>query len=176
MIALRPEPAVATGPIGVGTGLYSGCSGCHGAAGEGGVGYAFNNGSVVATFPHIEDQLRWVKLGSDAYKNAGVQIAGDPNRAGGPHIAGVKGVMPAQAGSLSDAQILAVVCHERYDLAGADMAGAFAEEYALWCAPDSVVYAALLDGSATFATVNTKFADKGVLEIGAVPLAGTTAG
>ncbi|CAB4363031.1 unannotated protein [freshwater metagenome] len=176
VIALRPEPAVATGPIGVGTGLYSGCSGCHGAAGEGGVGYAFNNGSVVATFPHIEDQLRWVKLGSDAYKNAGVQIAGDPNRAGGPHIAGVKGVMPAQAGSLSDAQILAVVCHERYDLAGADMAGAFAEEYALWCAPDSVVYAALLDGSATFATVNTKFADKGVLEIGAVPLAGTTAG
>jgi hypothetical protein len=104
VLALRPEPVKAVGPLGVGTTTYSGCAGCHGNSGEGGIGYAFVNGSVTTTFPHIEDQLRWVKLGSDAYKNAGVQIAGDPNREGGAHIAGATGVMPAQAAGLSDAR------------------------------------------------------------------------
>ena len=171
VLALRPEPVKAVGPLGVGTTTYSGCAGCHGNSGEGGIGYAFVNGSVTTTFPHIEDQLRWVKLGSDAYKNAGVQIAGDPNREGGAHIAGATGVMPAQAAGLSDAEILAVVCHERYDLAGADEA---AEEFTLWCADDSAIFAALEAGEATFADLHTQF--DGVLEIGDVPLAGTTAG
>ena len=63
-----------------------------------------------------------------------------------------------------------------YDLAGADLAGAFAEEYALWCAPDSLVYAELTSGAATFDDLHEKIADKGILPIGAVPLAGTTAG
>ncbi len=173
VLALRPEAAKAVGPLGAGTTLYSGkgCSGCHGAAGEGGIGYAFNNGAVVKTFPHIEDQLRWVSLGSAAYKSAGVQIAGDPNREGGPHIAGALGVMPNQTPGLSDAEILAVVCHERYDLAGGDEASA---EFLQWCAPDSAIYAALEAGTATFSDLHTQF--EGVLEIGAVPLAGTTAG
>ncbi|MDO8391144.1 MAG: hypothetical protein Q7V57_11700 [Actinomycetota bacterium] len=173
VIALRPVPVKATGPLGAGTKLYTGCAACHGDAGQGGIGYAFTNGSVIATFPHIEDQLRWVALGSDAYRNAGVDIAGDPNREGGAHIAGALGVMPNQAPTLTDAQILAVVCHERYALGGGDEASA---EFALWCATDAPVYLALEAGTASFDNVHEQFAADGVLEIGRVPLAGTTAG
>lgn len=174
VLALRPEPAKASGPLTTGASIYTGkgaCSGCHGAAGEGGLGYAFNNGQVMLTFPHIEDQLRWVKLGTVAYQNAGVEIYGDPNREGGPHIAGVKGgVMPGQAAALTDAEILAVVCEERYGVGGGDEASA---EFTTWCADGSAIYAALLAGDATFDDLHTKF--EGVLEIGSVPLAGTTA-
>lgn len=173
VLALRPEPAKASGPLSTGASIYTGkgaCSGCHGTAGEGGLGYAFNNGQVLLTFPHIEDQLRWVKLGTVNYQNAGVEIYGDPNREGGPHIAGVKGVMPGQAAALTDAEILAVVCEERYGVGGGDEASA---EFATWCADDSAIYAALLAGDATFDDLHTKF--EGVLEIGSVPLAGSPA-
>ena len=44
--------------------------------------------------------------------------------AGGPRTAGSLGAMPAQGtlagGDLTDDEILAVVCHERYTLGGAD--------------------------------------------------------
>ena len=173
VLALRPEPAKASGPLSSGVAVYNGkgaCSGCHGAAGEGGLGYTFNNGQVLLTFPHIEDQLRWVKLGTVNYQNAGIESYGDPNREGGAHITGVKGVMPGQAGALTDAEILAVVCEERYGLGGGDEAST---EFATWCADDSAIYAALLAGDATFDDLHTKF--EGVLEIGSVPLAGSSA-
>ena len=88
------------------------CSSCHGGAGEGGVGYPFANGEVIKTFPHIEDQLRFVYFGSQAYQDAGVDIYGNPDREGGPHLTKARGVMPAQGGSLTDVEILNVVCHE----------------------------------------------------------------
>ena len=132
---------------------------------------AFINCTVIATFPHIEDHLRWVKLGSEAYKAAGIDIAGDPNRAGGAHITGAIGAMPGWGSSLTDAQILAVVCHERYDLAGGDEAS---EEFALWCATDAPAYLAIEAGTATFDDVHEQF--EGVIAIGSVPVAGTTAG
>ena len=66
--------------------MYTGCSSCHGAGGEGGVGYAFADGEVLKTFPHIEDQLRWVYVGTDAYVAAGVDVYGNPDRAGGAHV------------------------------------------------------------------------------------------
>ena len=88
--AVTTQAKEAAGPLGVGAEIYSsaGCSGCHGADGGGGVGYAFTNGEVLKTFPHIEDQLRWVYYATDAYNLAGVEIAGDPNREGGPHVVG----------------------------------------------------------------------------------------
>ena len=46
------------GPLGDGVEVYSNCAGCHGADGGGGVGYAFTDGEVLATFPHIADQIR----------------------------------------------------------------------------------------------------------------------
>ena len=171
VLALRPEPVTAEGPLGVGTQNYSNCSGCHGANGEGGVGFAFTNGSVIASYPHIEDQLRWVKLGSDAYKAAGIDVPGDPNREGGAHVSGASGVMPGWASSLSDAQILAIVCHERYDLAGGDEGS---DEFAQWCSPESEIWLALEAGTATFDDLHTQF--EGVMEIGSVPVAGSTVG
>ena len=40
--------------------------------GEGGVGYPFADGEVLKTFPHIEDQLRFVYYGTEQYAAAGV--------------------------------------------------------------------------------------------------------
>ena len=97
---------------------------------------------MLKTFPHIEDQLRWVDNGTDAYVTAGVEIYGDPNRPGGAHVTKAKGVMPGQAGQLTDAQILAVVCHERFTLGGADPIGANEDEFDNWCADDSPAWTA----------------------------------
>jgi len=171
--ALTPTTEKIAGPLGEGATVYSGCQSCHGSTGEGGVGYQFSQGEVLKTFPHIEDQLRWVDQGSDAYLAAGVQIYGDPNRPGGAHITKARGSMPAQAGQLTQAQILAVVCHERYTLGGADPTGAYATEYANWCAPDAPAWLALEDGSATFDNIDTKVT--GAIKVGTEPAAGSPA-
>ena len=175
VLALKPAPVTAVGPLGEGAKVYSGnCVGCHqpGGAGVAGGAYAFTAGSAIKTFPHIEDHLRWVNLGSAAYVAAGVKIAGDPGREGGPHVAGSNGVMPVRGGGdFTDAQILAAVCDERYSL------GAVAEdteEFAKWCSPSSAIYLALKAGTATFDNMHTQF--DGVIEIGSVPKAGTPAG
>ena len=50
-------------------------------------------------------------------------------------------------GELTDAEILAVVCHERYDLGGADpTSDEYAEEFEDWCAEEAPIYAGLEDG------------------------------
>jgi len=171
--ALTPTTDKIPGPLGDGAQIYSGCSSCHGTQGEGGVGYQFSQGEVLKTFPHIEDQLRWVYNGSDAYATAGVQIYGDPKRPGGPHITKAKGTMPAQGGQLTDAQILAVVCHERFTLGGADQVGANADEFNKWCSVDSPAWTALEDGSATFADIDTKV--PGAIKVGTEPAPGSSA-
>ena len=65
-------------------------------SGEGGVGRPFADGEVLATFPHIEDQLRFVYFGTAEYNLAGVADYGNPDREGGPHLTGSFGVMPPQ--------------------------------------------------------------------------------
>ncbi len=180
VLALKPVTATATGPLGDGTKAFAtNCSGCHGAGGEGiGSAYAFTGGAVLKTFPHIEDQLRWVLLGTKNYSDAGVTIYGDPNREGGPHVTGASGgQMPGWKGSITDAEILAAVCHERYDLGGADATSAdYTAEFALWCAPDAAAYLALKDGSATLANIDTVLADKGIMTIGSDPIPGSSRG
>ena len=176
VIALRPEPVTASGPLGVGAEVYGkNCVGCHQAGGVGVAGgaYAFTNGDAMKTFPHIEDQLRWVYLGTSAYAAANVTIAGDPNREGGAHVVGSNGLMPGQKGLQTEAEILGAVCEERYALGGVAEEG---PEFELWCAEESPVYVALETGAATFANVHTVIADKGIMEIGTVPKAGTPAG
>lgn len=91
----------------------AGCSGCHGAAGEGGVGPKLAGGEAKLTFPNVADQIDWVKTGSQT-KPKGTPY-GDPNRAGGQHIVKVAG-MPAFSGTLSEAEIEAVVAYERDSL------------------------------------------------------------
>jgi mono/diheme cytochrome c family protein len=147
--SLTAPPETTEGPIGAGVEVYGNCSSCHGGAGEGSTsGRQLNDGEVVETFPHIEDQLRFVYFGTEGYNLAGVTSYGDPEREGGAHNAGEFGLMPqwgaSAGGDLTDAEILAVVCHERYTLSGADTSS---EEYELWCSEESPMYAALEAGT-----------------------------
>ena len=146
--AVTEPPVVVEGPLGIGTEIYSSCASCHGAAGGGGVGYPFSGGEVLKTFPHIEDQIRYVYYGTEGYNAADVEIYGNPDREGGPHVTGNLGVMPAFGGQLTQYEIVAVVCHERYDLGGADPTSEeYAEEYETWCSEESAVFAELEAGT-----------------------------
>jgi mono/diheme cytochrome c family protein len=153
---LTPEEAHAEGPTAAGAEIYaSACASCHQPDGSGGAGRPINEGDLQLTFPKIEWQLNLVYTGSQPH--AGV-VYGDPNREGGAHI-GLEfngSAMPQQGstagGALTDAEILAVVCHERYDLPGAPdpTSQEWAEEYDRWCSEESPIYAGLEDGSLTF--------------------------
>ena len=174
---LTPRPVKVAGPLGVGAELYTArCSGCHGVAGQGvdGSGYQFSEGEVLKTFPHIEDQLRWVYFGTSGYAAAGIQNYGNPQRPGGPHLTGARGQMPNQGkmtgGSLTDAEILGLVCHERFTLGGADPKGAYAKEYETWCSAESPAWKGMEDGSITFANSASKLA--GTFVVGDKPAPG----
>ena len=154
--SLTEPPASVEGPLGVGAEQYSTCASCHGANGGGGVGRQFSGGEVLDTFPNIEDQLRYVYWGTGEYNLAGIKVYGNPQRAGGVHETNSLGVMPQQGslagGSLTDAEILGVVCHERYVLGGADPEdAAYVDEYDQFCSPDAPVYAALEAGAFSLA-------------------------
>jgi hypothetical protein len=130
---------------------------------------------VLKSFPHIEDQIRWVYFASADYNLARVDIPGNPQREGGPHVVGaLGGAMPAfgssAGGSLTDAEILAVVCHERYTLGGADPSGDFADEFTTWCSEGSEIYGALESGT-PLATLNADFPD--IIPIGDAPVPGS---
>jgi mono/diheme cytochrome c family protein len=104
------------------------CASCHGGGGGGGVGRPLAGGEVLKTFPDIESQLEFVAIGSD-----GVGIGngyGDPNREGGQHIAGSYNgnKMPAFREVLTDAELFAVVRHERETLSGEKLEGKAAGE------------------------------------------------
>jgi mono/diheme cytochrome c family protein len=176
--SLTPTAEAAEGPIGLGAEIYSNCASCHGGAGGGGVGYAFTGGEVTKTYPHIEDQLRYVYYGTGAYNIAGVEIPGDPNREGGPHITGALGNMPqfgaSAGGGLTDYQLLSVVCHERYTLGGADPTSAeFAEEFQTWCSEDSPIFSGLQGGQ--FGLRDMEMVIEDIIPIGMEPVPGSPA-
>ena len=175
--AVTAQPVEAAGPLGMGAEVYGGCESCHGAAGQGVSGPAFAEGEVLATFPHIEDQLRFVYFGTENYNAADVEIYGNPDRPGGPHLTGSIGAMPPQGatggGGLTDYEILAVVCHERYTLGGADSGSEeFADEYEHWCSEESEVFEAL-EGGATLATLHESEVGEGIIPIGDAPAPGS---
>ncbi|MDG2039333.1 MAG: hypothetical protein P8J30_02500 [Ilumatobacter sp.] len=150
--ALTEAPEVVEGPLGIGAEQYGSCAACHGAAGGGGVGYAFAGEEVLKTFPNIEDQLRYVYWGTGEYNLAEIEIYGNPEREGGPHLTGALGVMPQQGsaagGGLTDYEILGVVCHERYTLGGADPTSEeWSEEFETFCSAESPVFEALEGGA-----------------------------
>jgi mono/diheme cytochrome c family protein len=177
--ALTDAPEEASGPLAIGEEVYGSCASCHGADGGGGVGYQFSEGEVLKTFPHIEDQLRFVSYGTAEYQAAGVEIYGNPEREGGVHPTGGFGVMPAQSGELTEYEILGVVCHERYTLSGADPASEeYLEEYENWCSEESPVFIALEAGGtlAGLADLGITGVDGEPLEflpIGEVPIPGS---
>jgi mono/diheme cytochrome c family protein len=174
--AVTETPEEVAGPLGVGEEVYGNCSSCHGAGGGGGTGYGFTDGAVLETFPHIEDQLRYVYYGTGEYNLAGVSSYGNPDREGGARVTGELGVMPGWGesigGSLHDEEILAVVCHERFTLGGGDPAGDQAEEYEEWCSEESPIFQDLEAGG-TFADLDQRF--EGIIPIGDAPAAGSPA-
>jgi mono/diheme cytochrome c family protein len=175
--AVTEPPETVEGPLGMGAEVYSSCASCHGAAGGGGVGYPFEGGSVLETFPHIEDQIRYVYYGTEGYNAADVEIYGNPDRAGGPHITGELGVMPAFGGQLSQYEIIAVVCHERYTLGGADPTSEeWAEEYENWCSEESPIFAAVEGGEADYTMEESEIGGVAVTPIGPTPVPGSPAG
>jgi mono/diheme cytochrome c family protein len=151
--------AEASTPLSIGTEEYlAACSTCHGAEGGGGSGRQFSDGEILATFPRIEDHLNFFIHGSDEYEAAGVIGYGDPNREGGQHeLYSYNGAaMPALGGLAdpTDYEILAVVCHERYDLGGADPeSDTWSAEFAKWCAPDAPVWEELRAGELMLADI-----------------------
>lgn len=112
----------AAGPVALGAEVYTsaGCAGCHGANGGGGAGRQFTGGELIATFPDAADQLEFVRIGTQGVGEGNPY--GDPNRPGGPHIAGSFGVMPAFGDILSEEELVAVVCYERVQFGGQDPA------------------------------------------------------
>ena len=130
---------------------------------------------MLKTFPHIEDQLRFVYFGSEQYSAAGVDIYGDPNREGGPHVVfGRNGAaMPAWGGNLTDAEILGVVCHERYDLGGGDATGSTRPSSASG-APKTPRSSPTSRPAATSARSSS--ASPTIIPIGEAPVAGSPAG
>ena len=174
--AVTQSPVEAAGPLGLGGEVYGGCASCHGGDGGGGVGYAFTGGEVLDTFPNIEDQLRFVYFGTSGYNIAGVEIYGNPEREGGVRVTGEKGPMPQQGenagGSLTDYEILSVVCHERYALGGADPDGEWAEEFEQWCSEESEIFVDLEAGG-ELADLHERF--DGIMPIGDAPVPGSPA-
>ena len=76
------------------------CQACHGRGGEGGVAPKFADGSAVARFAEVEDQVEFVLEGSRD---------GEPYGKGGEGTGG----MPGWRRVLSEAEVRAVVAYER---------------------------------------------------------------
>jgi mono/diheme cytochrome c family protein len=136
--ALEPPEKKVTGPVGSGQAIFaSKCSSCHGAVGEGGVGYPLANGEVNQSFPDIKKHFAFVYTGNKPY---GGLPYGSGRHVGGQR--GVPGAMPAwgsdAGGELTDAQIVEVVCYERYGLGGGDQTS---QEFLDWCAEDAANFA-----------------------------------
>ncbi len=151
--ALKPSAPVIKGALGDGKAVYASCASCHGSTGAGGVGRQFSNGEVLKTFPKLVDQASLVYTGSAQYSG---KVYGDPNRPGGAHRGGSfnGSFMPQQGakfgGALTDAEIVAAVCYERYTIAGADPVDPkYAQDFTDWCAPDAPKYLEVQNGDKT---------------------------
>ena len=115
---LGESDAEAAGPLELGAELYAtNCASCHGATGAGGVGRPFVDGEVVLTFPTVEGQFAFVRQGT-----IDGEPYGDPDRPGGQRVGGSFGQMPGEWSNLSDAELLAIVRHERENLSGEEVA------------------------------------------------------
>ena len=150
---LEPPTKQLGGALGQGQQIFSSkCASCHGAQGEGGVGYPLAGGAVDKSFDKIADQVTFVYTGNKPYVGkpygTGIHIGGQR---------GAGGAMPAwgeqAGGELSDAQILAVVCYERYGLGGGDLAS---PDYLDYCAPDAPNFAIVKDGGFAAANIPIK--------------------
>ena len=106
-------------PLAEGKAVYAElCSVCHGSTGDGGVGPALDE--IAVTWPSCQDQIAWIRLGSDGWRAE----FGDTYGATGKPI---KGGMPAQAENLLESEMAAVAAFERVSYAGVEESTALAE-------------------------------------------------
>jgi hypothetical protein len=120
--SLSAAPSTTKTQLEAGSEIYNSakpCAGCHGAGGGGGSGRKLSDGEVVKTFPNIAGQLEFVWLGSDGFASVPY---GNPSRDGGPHVGGSFGKMPTFKGTMTEAELLEVVRHEREVLGKEDPA------------------------------------------------------
>jgi mono/diheme cytochrome c family protein len=152
VLATQKPPVKITGPLKEGAAVFNKCASCHGADGGGGTGYQLSAGSLVKTFPKIEDQINFVYNGSIS-STQGYQGKPYGDAARG-RIGGAKGKMPAwgstrEGDKLTDAEIVAAICHERYSLGGVDAVTAakadYVKEAADWCSADGAKWLAVED-------------------------------
>lgn len=115
--------AAPPGPLGVGRGIYGDvCSACHGNRGQGGTGPSL--AEVDLDFPACADQMEWIHLGSDLWRDTHGDTYGARNKP-------VEGGMPSMQTTFSDAEIAAVALYERTEFAGLPL-----EETAADCGVD----------------------------------------
>ncbi len=81
------------------------CASCHGPGGTGGVGPAFVGGKVKVCFPTAEEQLAFVKVGTQQRKGARYGAADS--------CVARLGDMPSWGGVLSEEELRAVVAYTR---------------------------------------------------------------
>jgi hypothetical protein len=131
--SVTPTEEEAVGPMALGAEVYGQCSSCHAGNGSGGAGRPLWNGEVNKTFPQFELQASFVHTGSQPFAGVGY---GDPEREGGQHVGlSYNGAqMPAFA-ELTTAELIGVVCHERYGLSGAPAQEG--DEWDQWCSPEA---------------------------------------
>jgi mono/diheme cytochrome c family protein len=102
----------------IGQELYDGrCASCHGGNGGGGVGPAFTNGAVLATFSSCADHVEWVVIGSNAWPEPTYGDNATP-------VLGSGVAMPGFEGQLTLEEIIAVSLYERVAFGGEDRAAA----------------------------------------------------
>lgn len=85
------------------------CSVCHGDAGQGGVGPELTG--VTETFPLCAEQIEWISLGSEQWKQTHGETYGAQDKP-------VAGAMPAHAETLTPREIAAVAAWERSTYGG----------------------------------------------------------
>ena len=95
------------------------CQGCHAANGQGSGSIPGLTG-VLTTFGACEDQIEWVTLGSQGFRDAGRSTYGDSDKP-------VNGGMPAFGGTLTPEQLASVVVFERVRFGGVEPAQALSD-------------------------------------------------
>lgn len=101
-----------SGPLGDGRDVYSArCSACHGGSGQGGVGPSFSE--VAETFPMCTDQILWITLGSEKWKDEVGPVYGSTGKP-------IEQVMPPFGEVLSQEQIASVAAFERSQYGGVE--------------------------------------------------------
>lgn len=118
VLAVSCGSAAAPEPLRQGREVYGNkCAACHGAAGQGGVGPTL--AGVTETWPSCTDQIRWITLGSEGWR----EQEGDSY---GATAKPVLGGMPGHGETLGAAEIAAVAAFERVTYGGAEEAATLA--------------------------------------------------